>query len=858
MFGISQGSLVDYLPENCIILLDGQGALEAECEAIMNEAHSLYERLKTRFQKLPLPEQYYHAPQGVFEKLHTRHVIDRIPFKGARKEVIDFDCKPHPSFNSRLDLLGEEIKEYERDAIEFFVATDTEGQALRLGDLIAEKSGLSQPPPIAVADLKGGFVCRAGRFAILTDHEIFSRHHRRIKKKRFKEGVAISDYSSLEIGDFVVHTDYGIARYLGLKTITVDRRNRDCLLLQYADKDRLYVPIEEFNRVSKYAGKDAPPVLTSLGGPSWEKLKARTKKAIADMAEELLQLYAARKAAPGFSYGEDTTWLKQLEASFVYEETPDQLRAIDNVKGDLTQERPMDRLICGDVGYGKTEVAVRAAFKVIDRGHQVAVLVPTTILAQQHLQTFSERLQDFPVRIEMLSRFRTRKQQLQTVQDLAEGKVDLVIGTHRLLSKDVSFKNLGLLVIDEEHRFGVRSKEKLRQLRADVDTLSMTATPIPRTLQMSLMGARDMSLINTSPKDRLPIITEIIEFDPATIATTILREVDRGGQVFFVHNRVQSIDSMYHYLKKLLPQVEIAVAHGQMHERSLEGIMIGFMMKRFDVLLCTSIIESGLDIPTANTIIINRADRFGLAQLYQMRGRVGRSNRQAYAYLIAPSPKILRADAIKRLRALEAHSDLGSGFALAMRDLEIRGAGTILGARQSGFIEQIGYDLYNKLLEEAVAELKGQPLMRLPDTKLEIDAEYFLPDEYINDRQQKVDIYRRIADSRSLEEIEKLRDEISDRFGKMPQPAVDLIEAAAVKVLAAFKQIEKVSMKRAIVNIFFTEGRTITRKEVEAFRRATDQPLEFSLTGRSQVILDLSQTKESDRLAYLRGVLAKV
>ena len=858
MFGISQGALADYLPENCIVLFDGKGSLETECESILSEAQSLYDRIRNRFEKLPIPEQYYHDSEKTFAKLQTRHSIDRVPFKGARKDVIDFDCKPHPSFNSRLDLLGDEIKDYQHSAIEFFIATDTDGQAMRLGDLIAEKSGLDEAPPIEVADLKGGFVSRHGRFAVLTDHEIFSRHHRRIKKKRYKEGVAISDYSSLETGDFVVHTDYGIARYLGLKTITVDDRNRDCLLLQYAGEDRLYVPIEEFNRVSKYAGKDTAPVLTGLGGPAWEKLKARTKKAIADMAEELLKLYASRKAAPGFSYGEDTTWLKQLEASFIYEETPDQLKAIEHVKADLTREQPMDRLICGDVGYGKTEVAVRAAFKVIDRGHQVAVLVPTTILAQQHLQTFTDRLRDFPVRIDMLSRFRTRKEQLQTVEDLAAGKVDLVIGTHRLLSKDIQFKNLGLLVVDEEHRFGVRNKEKLRQLRADVDTLSMTATPIPRTLQMSLMGARDMSLINTSPKDRLPIVTEIVEFDPAIIATTILREVDRGGQVFFVHNRVQSIDSMYHYLKKLLPQVEIAVAHGQMHEKSLEGIMLGFMMKRFDVLLCTSIIESGLDIPSANTIIINRADRFGLAQLYQMRGRVGRSSRQAYAYLIAPSPKILRADAIKRLRALEAHADLGSGFALAMRDLEIRGAGTILGSRQSGFIEQIGYDLYNKLLEEAVAELKGQPMQRLPETKIELDAEYFLPDQYINDRQQKVDIYRRLADSRTLADVEKLRDEITDRFGKMPQQATNLVEAAAVKVLAALKQVEKVSMKRAKVNIFFAEERTITRAEVEAFRKATDQPLEFSLTGRSQVILNLMQIKESDRLAYLRGVMAKI
>ena len=713
-------------------------------------------------------------------------------------------------------------------------------------------------PAVEVACLTGGFVCPGSRFAILTDHEIFSRYHRRVRRKKFKEGVAISDYSHLSVGDHVVHTDHGIARYLGLKTIQVDNTNRDCLLLQYAENDRLYVPIEEFNRVSKYCGKDSAPQLTGLGGPGWEKLKRKTKKAIADMAADLIKLYAERKIQEGFAFGEDTVWLRQLESSFPYEETPDQLKAINDVKFDMADTKPMDRLVCGDVGYGKTEVAVRAAFKAVEAGKQVAVLVPTTILAQQHLQTFSDRLKEFPVRVEMLSRFRTRKQQLETLRCLDEGTVDLVIGTHRLLSKDVQFKDLGLLIVDEEHRFGVRHKEKLRRLKSTVDTISMTATPIPRTLQMSLMGARDMSLINTSPKDRLPIITDIAEFDPAIIATAILREIDRGGQVFFVHNRVQTIDAMYRYLKKNVPQAEIAIAHGQMHEKSLEGIMLAFMAGRHNVLLCTSIIESGLDIPSANTIIINRADRFGLAQLYQIRGRVGRSTRRAYAYLLAPPPRLLRADAVKRLRAIEAHADLGSGFALAMRDLEIRGAGTILGARQSGFIEEIGFDLYNKLLEEAVAELKGGEIVRLPEVKLELDMEVHISDRYVNDRRQKVDIYRRFADCRNLDDVERIRDEISDRFGHPPQSAANLIEAAAVKISAAMLEVERVRLKKGVADLFFKEGRALQRSEVEAFRRATNQRLEFSLVGRAHVTIDLGQIAENDRLSYLRGVLGKI
>ncbi|MEW6410907.1 MAG: transcription-repair coupling factor [Candidatus Zixiibacteriota bacterium] len=858
MFGIEQGSILDYFGDGGIVYMDDESRLKAEAEAIMEEGVALYERFKNRLSNLPTPDKYYFPIATMFHGLDRFFKIDKVPFRGGRHDVIDFHCQPHPAFGSRIDQLGAAIKEYYTLGLTYLIATDNEAQAERLKELLTERAEIENNLNLEIADLHGGFVCTPGGFVILTDHEIFNRYHRRVRRKKFKEGVAISDYSALTRGDFVVHTDYGIARYLGLETLQVDKRNRDCLLLQYADNDKLYIPIEEFNRVSKYSGKDSNPVLTHLGGAGWEKLKKKTKKAIADMAADLIKLYAERKAKEGFAFGDDTVWLRQLEASFIYEETPDQLKAIHDVKHDMTSGEPMDRLICGDVGYGKTEVAVRAAFKAVEQGKQVAVLVPTTILAQQHFHTFSERLKDFPVRVEMLSRFRTKREQDKIVEDLAEGKVELVIGTHRLLSKDIHFPDLGLLIIDEEHRFGVRHKEKLRHLKVNVDTISMTATPIPRTLQMSLMGARDMSLITTSPKDRLPIITEIVEFDPAIIATTILREIDRGGQVFFVHNRVQTIDAMHEYLKKVVPQAEIAVAHGQMHERSLEGIMLAFLAKRYNVLLCTSIIESGLDIPSANTIIINRADRFGLAQLYQLRGRVGRSARRAYAYLLTPPTRLLRADAIKRLRAIEAHSDLGAGFALAMRDLEIRGAGTILGARQSGFIEEIGFDLYNKLLEEAVAELKGQQVQRLPEAKVETDIEMFLENEYVNNRQQKVDIYRRIADCRTLDDVERIRDEVADRFGRMSQSATNLFDGAAVKISASLLEIEKVKIRKGIVNLFFKEGRKLRRSEVEALGKATDCPMEFSLTGNTQIIIDMTSVNESLRLSYLRGMLGKL
>ncbi|UCD94435.1 MAG: transcription-repair coupling factor [Candidatus Zixiibacteriota bacterium] len=857
-FGVESGCLLDFTSASPLFFLGGLGSIRAEIDEILKDALRRRERILDRLDSPPEIDRYYDNINRVLSDLETTQKIDLLPFKGGREDIIDFGCREHPELGSRLDLLSATIGNFYKDGIRFFIAADNTGQASRLSDLLGEKIDWPAVLPIEVAILKGGFVSRENKFAILTDHQIFGRHFRRTRRKKFKEGVAIQSYTSLTEGDYVVHTDFGIARYNGLKTIKVEGRLRDCLLLTYAEGDKLYVPIEEFNRVAKYSGKDSAPKLSPLGGPGWEKIKARTKKAIADMAADLLKIYAERKTRPGFSFSPDSTWMKQLEASFQYEETPDQAKAIGNIKIDMEKTTPMDRLVCGDVGYGKTEVAIRAAFKAVEDGKQVAVLVPTTILAQQHMNTFTQRLSDFPIRVEMLSRFRTRKEQLQIVEEMAQGKVDIVIGTHRLLSKDVEFADLGLLIIDEEQRFGVRHKEKLRKLKTTVDTIALTATPIPRTLQMSLMGARDMSLINTSPKDRLPILTNITEFEPEVIAEAILFEIDRGGQVFFVHNRVQSIEAMYRYLKKTVPQVEIAVAHGQMHEKSLEGIMLAFLAGRFQVLLSTSIIESGLDIPSVNTIVINRADRFGLAQLYQLRGRVGRSSVHARAYLLTPPYRILTEDARKRLRAIEAHADLGSGFALAMKDLEIRGAGNILGPQQSGFIEEVGFDLYTKLLEEAVAELKGEEVPRMPDTKLEIDLDILIPEYYVDIKQQKVEIYQKIANARTLDEIEKLRDDVEDRFGKPPEPVNNLFEAAAVRISAFANEINKVHVRIGGVELCFNENKKFKRKEIESWRRVVTYPMEFSLADEIRIKLDLSQVEKPGQLAYLRSVLNKI
>ncbi|MEK7775114.1 MAG: transcription-repair coupling factor [Candidatus Zixiibacteriota bacterium] len=856
LFDLPRGSFWDYVPSDAIVITDEHTRLAEQGRTILEEANGARARLASHITQLPKSEDYYHSFESLERSLARHSVVETAPFRGGREDAIDFDCKPHPAFGSRIDILGHNLGEYDTLGLQYVIATDTSAQAERLTEILRERVPQLRTGAVEAVDVKAGFISTSGGFAVLTDHEIFSRYHRRIHRKKFKEGVAITDYAALNKFDYVVHTDYGIARYLGLETIVVDNRHRDCLLLQYAGTDKLFVPIEEFNRVGKYAGKDSIPELTVLGGTAWDKLKEKTKKAIADMAADLIHLYAERKRALGYSYGEDTVWMKQLEASFPYDETVDQLKAIEDVKRDMKDDQPMDRLICGDVGFGKTEVAIRAAFKAIESGKQVAVLVPTTVLAQQHYQTFSSRLADFPVRIEMLSRFRTTAQQKESVQALTDGKCELVIGTHRLLSKDVTFRDLGLLIIDEEHRFGVGHKEKLRQMKANVDTISMSATPIPRTLQMSLMGARDMSMIATSPKDRLPILTDIVEFDRSVIANALQREIDRGGQVFFVHNRVATIESMHRYLKALLPRIEIGVAHGQMHERALEGIMLAFLAGTFNVLLCTSIIESGLDIPNANTIIINRSDRFGLAQLYQLRGRVGRSSRRAYAYLLTPPTKYLSSDSLKRLHALEAHSDLGSGFALAMRDLEIRGAGTILGAKQSGYMEEVGFDLYNRLLEEAVAELRGVTLERPPDTTMELDLELYLNDDYVNDRQQKVDIYRRVADAKTMATIEAIREEVTDRFGRMPQSSVNLFDAAAVKVLASERMIEKVKLRKGLATVFFKEGRKLERREVEAIRKITDKPMEFSFVGRTQISVNLNSLGEFEHLAHLRAMLA--
>ncbi len=820
---IQQSSLLDHLPADAVFYLTDQPLIEERFDRLSHEAESLYQDVRASFPLAPTPADIYLTPGLIQEQIRSRRHIVELAL-GTSQDGVNFGFKEHPSFNGQISILRGMIDDWLKEEKSVFLLSDNQLQKERLLELLPE---YAERLHFGVSGILKGFVIPETETIVLTDHQIFERQVIRHRRRKFKEGQAISSYNALDIGDYVVHVDYGIGRYRGLQEIKIDARRRECLLIAYADNDKLYVPIEEFARVQKYVGKEGAPQLTKLGGKNWEKVKARTKKAIADMAEELIALYAARKAKPGMAFPPDDDWMRQLEASFPFEETVDQLSAIEAVKRDMVNVAPMDRLICGDVGFGKTEVAIRAALKAVAGGKQVAVLVPTTILAQQHLETFRRRLGQFPVRIEMLSRFRTRQEQKETIKELQARNVDIIIGTHRLLQKDLQIPNLGLIIVDEEQRFGVAHKERLKHLRQMADCLTLTATPIPRTLQMSLLGARDMSLINTSPKDRQSIVTEIAEFDPKIVYEAINFEVGRQGQVYFVHNRVETIESMHRYLVKLLPHIRVGVAHGQMGEHELEDVMLGFLKRDYDVLLSSAIIESGIDIPSVNTIIINRADRFGLAQLYQLRGRVGRSQQRAFAYLLVPPVKQLTDTARKRLKAIEQHTDLGSGFHLAMKDLEIRGAGNMLGAQQHGFIEEVGFDLYCRLLEEAVAELKGEVADSDFEVKIDVDSDTYIPESYIEETRQRVDIYRKIADAKSEQDLDLVASELTDRFGKFGEETQNLIDLMALNIAARRNRIARVRLSDGRLTLVYGEGELPTKAQIERLRMATPDRLEF-------------------------------
>lgn len=851
-FKKEQVSLLNHLYQETVLFLDEPELIFDQLEKYSRQIEQAYQ---TKISELDLkPQRNFRKEAEIlkdgllkFKRIENQSLSTGSDFNFQQRETVHY--------NSNLELLKNSLEEFRQKGFSTFIVCDNLGQKQRLEELLGQE--VSQTF-FDIGLLESGFIFPEINLAVLTDHQIFTRYLHRYKPPEFKEGVALSSYKNLASGDFVVHVDFGIGKYFGLETLTIDGRKKEFLLLYYLNDDKLFVPLEEFNRVQKYVGKDGTPSLTKLGGTVWEKIKAQTKKQIQEIARDLLELYAERKAQPGFAYSVDTVWQKQLEDSFIYQETEDQLKAIADVKTDLEKPNPMDRLVCGDVGYGKTEVAIRAAFKVVTESKQAAVLVPTTILAFQHQNSFSERLRDFPFRVEMLSRFKTKNEQKQILQDLKAGQVDIVIGTHRLLQKDVIFKDLGLVIIDEEHRFGVVAKEKLKQLRHQVDVLTLTATPIPRTMQLSLIGARDLSLINTPPKNRQPIQTEIIYFDENKIKEAITRELLRGGQVYFVHNRIQSIQPVQQMLKDLIPELKIAVAHGQRPERELERIMTDFYHQKYNCLLSTAIIESGLDIPSVNTIIINRAEQFGLADLYQLRGRVGRSYHKAYAYLIVPPFSGLNETARKRLKAIQQFTQLGSNFHLALKDLEIRGAGNLLGSRQHGFMEKVGADMYFKLLEETIKELKGEKIVQPLEIKIESGLDIYIPHEYIADEQTRIEIYSKLANLDTLGQLQELKAELEDRFGPLPPEAENLLAVTEMKILAKERSIEKVSIREKYLTLQFAESLSLKRSDLERITQAISLPIEFYPEKKFKISVKIDVNDDKTRLKEAKYILLKI
>ncbi len=729
-----------------------------------------------------------------------------------------------PNINSNYKLLDKILNEYAGKNFQIYFTVENEIQANRLSSLLSEYSNdlnvlfETGELKIKVLAIKEGFVLKNDKILVLTDYEVFNKPYRtKISKRQQRKKSRVKEFASLKIGDFIVHENFGIGKYIGLETIKIGMTEQETIKIQYAEGGLVYLNLNYLSLIKKYSSGDkAPPKLATLGSNEWKNTKKKVKAKITEAARDLIILYAKRRAANGFAYSPDTVWQHELEASFLYEPTPDQAKVTDEVKADMEMQHPMDRLVCGDVGFGKTEVAVRAAFKAVSDGKQVGLLVPTTILAEQHYNTFKDRLSQFPVKVAVLSRFISKGKQKQIVEELSEGKVDIVIATHRLLSKDIKFKNLGLLIIDEEHRFGVMAKEKLRSLRVNVDTLTLTATPIPRTLNLSLLGARDLSIISTPPPNRQPIYTKVETFDIVKVKEWILEEVKRKGQIYFVHDRVHSINKIASYLQRHIPEIKILIAHGQMKPAELEKVIYGFMNKEADVLISTKIIESGLDIPNVNTIIINRADRFGLAELHQLRGRVGRSDRQAYAYFLVPSLNTLPKKAVRRLQAIEESTELGGGFNLAMRDLELRGAGNLLGTEQSGSIDTVGFDMYVKLLDEAVQELKQEEFKDVFDdlpkqvnrSEPTIDT-YFevgIPKSYMPDQSDRLSFYQALFSMIKIEELDEIKEEMIDKFGKLPKIIEVLIQTAILRFHASFAQFERVVITREKISLILPKG----------------------------------------------------
>ena len=807
---LNKVSFFDHFPKNTIIWGKDLEIAQKRMEQGFEISNKVFDKISDK-STVSHPVEMYLSPQEFISKIKKYPTIEWNRIIDSKEKIkIDGNTLDQPKFNKNFDLLVTKLEEWKNNGYSIFICSDQDSQLNRLRTIFIEleKDAICSFVPIGIHQ---GFVDHNEKLVVFTDHQIFERYHRFNSRKsiaKSKETFTLKEIYDLQKGDFVVHIDYGIGEFSGLEKIDAQGREQEAIRLIYKGGDILYVSIHSLHRISKFSGKDGTkPNLNKLGSPAWSLAKQKAKKRIKEVAFDLIQLYAKRKVQKGFEFQPDTYLQNELEASFIYEDTPDQLSSTEAVKLDMEQPTPMDRLVCGDVGFGKTEVAIRAAFKAVADSKQVAILVPTTVLAFQHYKTFSERLKEFPCSVDYINRFKTSKSIKATLEKVKSGKIDVLIGTHRLISKDVKFKDLGLLIIDEEQKFGVGVKEQLKNMKVNVDTLTLTATPIPRTLQFSLMNARDLSIINTPPQNRFPVETIVQSFSEETISQAINYELQREGQVFFVHNRVQNINEIAGMISRVCPNARIAVGHGQMEGKKLEAIILDFMDGLYDILVATTIIESGIDIPNANTIIINNANHFGLSDLHQLRGRVGRSNKKAFAYLFTPPPQHLSVEARKRLHAIEQFSDLGSGFNIAMRDLDIRGAGDLLGANQSGFINDIGFDTYQKILDEAILELKENDFKAtfskelenrsfVNECILETDLSLVIPDDYVNEINERLNLYKRLDQLTFKEAQDTFVEELKDRFGEIPLETVELIKTLKLRELGKKIGLEKLIIKR--------------------------------------------------------------
>lgn len=855
-------SLVDFLPKESAVLLSKQENIKVNLDKLYAKAEEIFQKNHADSQTIQRtsPEGLYITSNAFLEQLEKHSQIHIDPSaEGQFTHRIKHKTNPQPSFNKRFDMLIDNLNKNTKEGLTNYIFCSNEKQANRLRDIFADSEKQVSQYHTLFFPIHEGFVDPQTQIVCYTDHQIFERYHRFRLKDGYskKQAITIKELTSLQLGDYVTHMDHGIGRFAGLIKIEVDGKQQEAIKLIYGEHDILYVSIHSLHKITKYNGKEGKePKIYKLGSPAWKKLKQKTRKRVKEIAFDLIELYAKRKLQKGFEYGPDTYLQHTLESSFIYEDTPDQSTATEDIKRDMENIQPMDRLVCGDVGFGKTEVAIRAAFKAVDNGKQVAVLVPTTILAFQHYQTFIDRLKDLPVSVDYLNRFRTAKERKGVLENLASGKLDIVIGTHQLTNKSVVFKDLGLLVIDEEQKFGVAVKDKLKLIKENVDTLTLTATPIPRTLQFSLMAARDLSVIKTPPPNRHPVDTQSIRFSQETIRDAIHYELSRGGQVFFIHNRVENIQEVAGMIQRLVPYAKIGIGHGQMDGKKLEELMLQFMNNEFDILVSTTIVESGLDVPNANTIFINKANYFGLSDLHQMRGRVGRSNKKAFCYLITPPESVMTPEARKRIQVIEQFTDLGSGLHIAMKDLEIRGAGDILGGEQSGFINDIGFETYQKILQETIRELKENEFKDLykgtedeitdyvEETTIDTDFELLFPDDYINSVTERLNLYTRLNDLNDKKELATYKKELEDRFGPLPKEAQDLLQSVKIKWLSNKIGLERVIMKKGSFTGYFVADPKNSFYQSDLFGSI----LQFAQQNPTHVKLEEKQTRSGLRL----------